>query len=57
VLFRSELKVFIEDIARIALEEYDIRSRIGHELGASEEELQEVLAHLESQLFPQKEAQ
>ena len=54
---QEELKVFIEDIARIALEEYDIRSRIGHELGASEEELQEVLAHLESQLFPQKEAQ
>jgi len=54
---QETLQVLIEEVARVALEEWDIRERIGHELGAEEEELQEVLAYLESKLFPQKEAQ
>ena len=46
----------IEDVARVALEEWDIRERVAHELGVDEEELQEVLAHLEAKLFPNKES-
>jgi hypothetical protein len=50
---QETLQVLIEEVARVALEEWDIRERIGHELGAEEAELQEVLAYLESKLFPQ----
>ena len=42
----------IEDVARVALEEWDIRERVAHELGVDEEELREVLAHLEAKIFP-----
>ena len=32
------------------LEEWDIRERVAHELGVDEEELREVLAHLEAKI-------
>ena len=51
---KEEMQVFIEEVARVALEEYDIRERVAHELGVDEEELQEVLAHLEAKIFPNK---
>jgi hypothetical protein len=51
-----KMQVLIEEVARVALEEWDIRERVAHELGVDEEELQEVLAHLEAKLFPNKES-
>jgi hypothetical protein len=30
---QETLQVLIEEVARVALEEWDIRERIGHELG------------------------
>jgi len=50
----KELKMqgLIEDVARVALEEWDIRERVAHELSVDEEELQEVLANLEAKIFP-----
>lgn len=39
----NELQTVIEEITRIALEEKDIRSRIGNELDLSDEYLEEVL--------------
>lgn len=47
-----KMQVLIEEVARVALEEWDIRERVAHELGVDEEELQEVLAHLEAKIFP-----
>ena len=52
-----KMQVLIEEVARVALEEWDIRERVAHELGVDEEELQEVLAHLEAKLFPNKESE
>jgi len=49
---KEEMQVLVEEVARVALEEYDIRERVAHELGVDEEELQEVLAHLEAKIFP-----
>jgi hypothetical protein len=40
--------VVIEEVARVALEDPEVRSRIGHELGLTEEQLVEVLQYLES---------
>ena len=51
-----KMQVLIEEVARVALEEWDIRERVAHELGVDEEELQEALAHLEAKLFPNKES-
>jgi len=53
----EEMQVFIEEVARVALEEYDIRERVAHELGVDEEELLKVLAHLEAKIFPNKESE
>ena len=44
------LKILIEEIARVALEDKQTRNRIGHELDVSEEELLRVGAHLNSLL-------
>jgi energy-converting hydrogenase A subunit M len=49
---KEEMQVLVEEVARVALEEWDIRERVAHELGVDEEELQEVLAHLEAKIFP-----
>ena len=46
----SDLKILIEEVARIALENIAIRSYIGHQLDASEEELERVFQYLEDQL-------
>ena len=46
----SDLKILIEEIARIALEDEQTRNRIGHELDVSDEELQRVSDHLNSLL-------
>ena len=40
--------VVIEEVARVALEDLEMRSRIGHELDLSDEELIKVLQYLES---------
>ena len=52
-----KMQVLIEEVARVALEEWDIRERVAHELGVDEEELRKVLAHLEAKLFPNKETE
>ena len=46
----SDLKILIEEIARVALEDEHTRNRIGHELDVSEEELLRVGAYLNSLL-------
>ena len=46
----TNLQILIEEVARIALEDVDMRSRIGHELDASDEELERAFQHLESKL-------
>jgi hypothetical protein len=44
---REEMQIYIEEIARVALEDTKIKSYIGHELDLSDEELDRVLAYLE----------
>ena len=46
----SDLKILIEEIARVALEDADIRNYIGHELDVSDEELMRVFDYLSSML-------
>jgi hypothetical protein len=46
----ATLKIYVEEIARIALEDEGIRSYIGHELDLSEKELVSVLEILNSLL-------
>ena len=48
----DSLKILIEEVARIALEDEHTRNRIGHELDVSEEELLRVGAYLNSLLDP-----
>jgi len=45
ILLRS---VVVEEVARVALEDPEVRSRIGHELSLTEEQLVEVWKYLES---------
>ena len=47
----SEMQIAIEEVARIALEDADIRSRIGHELDLSEDYLTEIHAYLQTLLI------
>lgn len=47
ILFRS---VVIEEVARVALEDPEMRSRIGHELDLTDDALVEVWEYLESLL-------
>ena len=46
----SDLQILIEEVARIALESQDIRQHIGHELDASDEELEKAYQYLQKQL-------
>ena len=46
----SDLKILIEEVARIALESQEMRRHIGHELGASDEELEKAFQYLDAQL-------
>ena len=46
----KEVQVEIEEIARVALEDPEMRSRIGHELGLSEHYLEMLHKFLESYL-------
>lgn len=46
----SDLQILIEEVARIALESQDIRQHIGHELGASDEELEKAHLYLQGRL-------
>ena len=50
----KEMRVTIEEIARIALENEDISRHIGHQLDLSEEYLDEVYAVLEGLLNEEK---
>lgn len=44
----KELQIVIEEVARVALEDAETRSRIGHELDLSDEYLEEVFDFLNS---------
>lgn len=46
----SDLLILIEEVARIALEDRAIRNYIGHQLDASDEELEKAFQYLESKL-------
>ena len=46
----SDLQILIEEVARIALESQDMRHYIGHELGASDEELEKAHLYLQGRL-------
>ena len=46
----SDLQILIEEVARIALESQEMRRHIGHELGASDEELEKAFQYLDAQL-------
>ena len=46
----NDLQILIEEVARIALESQDMRDRIGHELDASDEELEKAHQYLQKQL-------
>lgn len=46
----KEVQVEIEEVARVALEDPEMRSRIGHELDLSDEYLVELHRFLESYL-------
>ena len=46
----KEMQVLIEEVARIALEDAETSSRISHELGVEEKELDVLYAYLESLL-------
>ena len=46
----NEMQVTIEEIARIALEDLEMRSRIGHELDLSDEWLEQIFQVLENKL-------
>ena len=46
----SDLQILIEEVARIALESHEMRRHIGHELGASDEELEKAFQYLDAQL-------
>ena len=48
----SELQILIQEIARIALEDEATTQRIAHELGETEEKLQQVAGYLNSLLDP-----
>ena len=48
----SDLQILIEEIARIALEDEATTQRIAHELGETEEKLQQVAGYLNSLLDP-----
>ena len=43
----NELDIIIQEVARIALEDANIRNYIGHELDLADEELDRVMAHLD----------
>ena len=53
----SDLKILIEEIARVALEDEHTRNRIGHELDVSDEELMRVFDYLSSMLEKSNENQ
>ena len=44
----KDMQIVIEEIARVALEDPEMRSRIGHELNLSDEYLAKVFDFLES---------
>lgn len=46
----NDFKVTVEEVARIALEDQNIRNYIGHELDLSDEELESVYKKLEAML-------
>lgn len=46
----KEMQIVIEEVARVALEDPETRSYIGHELDLSDEYLEEVFNYLESLL-------
>ena len=46
----SDLKLLIESIAHVALEDRDYRNYIGHQLDLSDEELERVFQYLNSYL-------
>lgn len=46
----SEMQITIEEVARIALEDAEIRARVGHELDLSDEWLEQVYQVLEKKL-------
>jgi hypothetical protein len=46
----TDLQILIEEVARIALESWNCRNYIQHQLGASDEELEKAFQHLESKL-------
>jgi hypothetical protein len=46
----KEMQIVIEEVARVALEDAEMSSRIGHELGVDQEELNKIYAYLESLL-------
>lgn len=46
----SDLKILIEEVARIALESWNCRNYIQHQLGASDEELEKAYQYLENKL-------
>ena len=47
---KKEMRILIEEVARIALEDQRIRSYIGHELGADDKDLEKAYRLLESKL-------
>jgi uncharacterized protein YecT (DUF1311 family) len=46
----TSLQILIEEVARIALESQDMRYYIGHQLDASDEELEKAYQYLENKL-------
>ena len=46
----DDMQVLIEEVARIALEHFDTRDFIGHELNATDEELENALSILNERL-------
>ena len=46
----TDLQILIEEVARIALEDQGMRDHIGHELDASDEELELAFQYLENKL-------
>ena len=47
---KKEMRILIEEVARIALEDHKIRDYIGHELDLNDEELEKAYRLLESKL-------
>lgn len=48
----KELQVMVEEVARIALEDEATLTRVAHELGLEEEELQRLSGYLNSLVDP-----